>query len=81
MNLTVTLTRPDGTPITEEEFPAPGTLLVLQVDEARDPAQIGLMTTLPSLRARVLGWIPRAGASDRRLLLASCRTANRERTP
>lgn len=81
MHISLTLTRPDGTPLAEDDLPAKGTLVVLQLDEVRSSEElsaIARLVTQPSVVARVIGWVPgtKADAAARRLLCATCRALN-----
>jgi hypothetical protein len=87
VHVSLNLTRPDGTPLTEDELPAKGTLIVLQVDGVNSDASSADVIKLieadfkpfaPAITARVLGWVPapRVDASARRLLRAACRALN-----
>lgn len=70
MDYKITLTQPDGTPLTGKEVPAKGTLLVIQIDRAEQLIEVGLPYQAV-LVARVLGWVPRAGKSERRMMRAA----------
>ena len=78
MHISLTLTRPDGTPLTADELPAKGTLIVLQLDDVKANARGKIAMLSPAITARVLGWVPapRVDASARRLLRAACRALN-----
>lgn len=71
MSVTITLTTPDGSPLTKQDVPAKGTLLVLKVDTMGEDWP-------PDGTAQVLGWVPPAKAAGLapELLKNACRALN-----
>lgn len=71
VSVTITLTTPDGSPLAQDEVPAQGTLLVLQIAEMDEnwPADG---------KATLLGWVPtsKAGSTAVTVLKAACKVLN-----
>lgn len=72
------LTRPDGTPLGEDEIPAAGTILVLELDDVT--TALAHLPYTAAISARVLGWVPgRDGGADpmgRTMLTGACQALN-----
>ena len=73
------LTRPDGTPLAEDEIPAAGTLLVLELEDVT--TALAHLPYTAAISARVIGWVPRTHDGPnplaRTLLTGACQVVNK----
>lgn len=73
------LTRPDGTPLGDDEIPAAGTLLVLELEDVT--TALAHLPYTAAISGKVIGWVPCTpdgpNPMARTLLAGACQAVNR----